>query len=103
MTHHNETHDANTDKRKRVFVSHAQVLPEEKRHTLSEQEKAYETACQKRGVWLEVFCPDDACFTGEEQVRVPVFCEDPKAKKSLWLDVFCPEDSCAVDASSKLT
>lgn len=27
MTHHIETHKANTETRKRVFVSHGQVLP----------------------------------------------------------------------------
>ena len=103
MTHHNEPHETNTSKSKRVFVSHAQVLSEDKRHSLSEQEKAYETSCQKKGVWLEVFCPDDACFTEEERPRVPVFCEDPKAKKSLWLDVFCPESRCEVDTSTGLS
>jgi hypothetical protein len=103
MTHHNKPHETNTAKRKRVFVTHAQVLSEDQRNTLSAQEKAYETACHKKGVWLEVFCPDDACFREEERVRVPVFCEDPKAKKSLWLDVFCPESSCEVDASTGLS
>ena len=103
MTHHNETHKANTETRKRVFVSHAQVLPKDKQHTLSEQEKAFETTCESRGVWLEVFCPDDTCFTEEEHVRIPVFCEDPKAKKSLWLDVFCPDSRCEIDESTWLT
>ena len=103
MTQHNDTHGTNMSKRKRVFVSDAQVLSEDKRHTLSEEEQAYETACRKRGVWLEVFCPEDACFTEDERVRIPVFCEDPQAKKSLWLDVFCPESRCEVDASTKAT
>ena len=103
MTHHNQPHETNTTKRKRVFIRHAQLLSEDKRHTLSEQEKAYEAACQKRGVWLEVFCPEDACFSEEEHVRVPVYCEAPQAKESLWLDVFCPDSSCEIDESSKLT
>jgi hypothetical protein len=103
MTHHNEPHKTNTPNPKRVFVRHAQVLSDDRHHTLSAQEQAYETACQKKGVWLEVFCPDDACFTEEERFRVPVYCEDPKAKKSLWLDVFCPDSSCEADASSKVT
>ena len=102
MTHHNQLHETNTTKRKRIFIRHAQLLSEDKRHTLSEQENAYETACQKRGVWLEVFCPEDACFREEERVRVPVYCEDPQAKESLWLDVFCPDSSCEIDESSKL-
>jgi hypothetical protein len=60
MTHHNETHKANTETRKRVFVSHAHVLPKDKHHTLSEQEKAFEATCESRGVWLDVFCPDSS-------------------------------------------
>ncbi len=103
MTHHNEPHETNASKRKRVFLRHAQVLSEDKRHSLSEQEKAYETACHKKGVWLEVFCPDDACFIEEERLRVPVSCEDPQAKKSFWLDVFCPENRCEVDTSTGLS
>ena len=102
MTHHNKSHKGNTETRKRVFVSHAQVLSDEKRKSLSEKEKDFETACEGRGVWLDVFCPDDACFTEEERVRIPVFCEDPKAKKSLWLDIFCPGESCEVSESTKL-
>ena len=103
MTHHNEIKTHNTEKQKRVFVKHAQVFSEEKRHTLSAKEKAYEKTCGEKGVWLELFCPDDACFTEEERVRIPVFCEDPQAKKSLWLDLFCPDDSCAVAESTKLS
>ncbi len=102
MTHHNETNPPNTQNRKRVFVKHAQVLADGKRQSLSEKEKAFEKTCEDRGVWLELFCPDDACFTEAERVRIPVFCEDPKAKKSLWLDLFCPDDSCEVVQSTKL-
>jgi hypothetical protein len=65
MAHHNETHKANTETRKRVFVSHAQVLPKDKHHTLSEQEKAFEATCESRGVWLDVFCPDSSCEIDE--------------------------------------
>jgi hypothetical protein len=65
MTHHNETHKASTETRKRVFVSHAQVLPKDKHHTLSEQAKAFETTCESRGVWLDVFCPDSRCEIDE--------------------------------------
>ena len=103
MSHHNDTHKTNTETRKRVFVSHAQVLPQDKHHTLSKEEQAYEKTCESRGVWLEVFCPEDACFTEEERVRIPVFCEDPKAKKSLWLDVFYPDSRCEIDESTRLT
>lgn len=57
------------ENRKRVFVKHAQVLSDETRHALSEKEKAYEKTCEDRGVWLELFFPDDACFTEVERAR----------------------------------
>lgn len=88
--------------RKRVFVTQARVIPEAERDTLTETEKNYEGSCKSQGVWLELFCPDNACFTEEERVNIPVFCDDPSAGKKLWLKLFCPEGSCEVNEASKL-
>jgi hypothetical protein len=97
-----DTNTTKTETRKRVFVTHAEVLSNKQRESLTEKEKAFERTCQERGVWLEIFCPDDACFTEEERVQIPVFCEDPEAKKKLWLNLFCPGDSCEVDEATDL-
>jgi hypothetical protein len=94
--------NASKETRKRVFVTRARLLSDEQRQSLSKKEKDFEKSCRDKGVWLELFCPDDACFTEEERIRIPVFCEDPKAEKKLWLDLFCPEGSCEVDQASKL-
>ncbi|MEJ2661640.1 MAG: hypothetical protein P8Z73_13080 [Desulfobacteraceae bacterium] len=102
MTHHHETHAKGTETTKRVFVSRAQVLPEENRGQLSEKEKEFESSCQEPGVWLELFCPDNECLSEGESFNVPVFCEDPKVKKSLVLELFCPYDSCDVAESTRL-
>jgi hypothetical protein len=102
MTHHNETPSNTADTPKRVFVTHARVLPQEKLGTLSDQEKAFEKSCSDRGVWLEIFCPDDACMTEEERISLPVFCEDPHVKKTVALELFCPGDSCEVVEPTKL-
>ena len=103
MTQPHETHTTKEmETPKRVFVSHARVLSEEQRGALSEQEQRFEKSCQDRGVWLELFCPDDACLTEEERFSVPVFCENPKVKKSVFLELFCPEDSCEVVESTRL-
>ena len=102
MTHHNETHSKGAETPKRVFVSRARVLSEDQRGGLSEQEQAIEKSCQDRGVWLELFCPDDACLSEAERFNIPVFCEDPKVKKNVVLDLFCPEDSCEVVESTRL-
>jgi hypothetical protein len=102
MTHHHETHSKGTETRKRIFITRAQVLPEEKRSELTEKEKEFEKSCQDRGVWLEIFCPDDACMAEEERIGIPVFCEDPKMKKRFFFELFCPEDSCLVTSPSQL-
>ena len=102
MTHHNETHSKGAETPRRVFVSRAQVHLEGKHGALSEQEKAFEKSCQDRGVWLELFCPDDACLSEAERFSIPVFCEDPKVKKNVVLELFCPGDSCEVVESTRL-
>lgn len=102
MNQPHENHTKGMESPKRVFVSNARVLPEAQRGALSEREKAFEESCQDRGVWLELFCPDDACLTEEERFSVPVFCENPKVKKHVFLELFCPEDSCEVVESTRL-
>ena len=70
--------------------------------SLSEKEKTFAKECKDKGVWLELFCPDDACFVEEERIKLPVFCEHPEHDHSLWLDIFCPGGSCEVTDSTKL-
>ena len=102
MTGQDKTQKNGTDNPKRVFVSRAQVLSKEKRSQLSVQEKAFEAQCQDRGVWLELFCPDDACLSEEERFSIPVFCEDTKVKDSIFFELFCPDDSCDVFEPTRL-
>lgn len=102
MTNRHETNEGRTEAPKRAFVSRAQVLPENKRGELSEQEKEFEKSCGERGVWLQLFCPDDLCLTEGERIRIPVFCEDPELKKSVYLELLCPGDSCEVFEPSGL-
>ena len=102
MAYHNETHSKGAETPKRVFVSRARVLSEEQRGKLSEQEQAFEKSAHDRGVWLELFCPDDACLTEEERFSIPVLCEDLKVKTSVVLGLFCPGNSCEVVESTRL-
>ena len=90
MAENNKTHSSEEETRKRVFVTNARVLSEEQRGTLSQVEKAFEDSCEDRGVWLELFCPDDACFSDEERIGIPVFCKDPDQVKSSGLRFFVP-------------
>ena len=103
MAENNTIHSSKEETRKRVFVSHAKVLTEAQRGALTEEEKAFEASCQARGVWLELFCPDNACFSEEERTKIPVFCKDPNAGKKLWLKLFCPDGSCDVSSSTQLS
>lgn len=102
MAENNKTNSSEKETSKIVFVTHAQVLSDEQHQKLSDEEKAFEATCKDRGVWLELFCPDDACFTEAERVNIPVFCTDPNAGKKLWLKLFCPSGNCEVTQASQL-
>ena len=102
MVENDKGNSSTKETRKRVFVTHARVLSEAQRQQLTEKEKAFEATCRERGVWLELFCPDDACFSEEERFHIPVFCEDPKAGKKLWLNLFCPAGSCEITSPIQL-
>jgi hypothetical protein len=102
MAENNKIQSSEKETRKRVFVANAKVLSEEQRGALSQVEKAFEDSCEDRGVWLELFCPDDACFSEEERIGVPVFCKEPDAGKNLWLKVFCPDGSCEITSPAQL-
>ena len=102
MADNNQTRSTENDSSKKVFVTNANVLSEEQRQSLTDEEKAFEASCTSRGVWLELFCPNDACFTEEEQINIPVFCTDPNAGKKLWLKLFCPSGECEVTQATQL-
>jgi hypothetical protein len=101
MVDNNHTQPSENETSKKVFVTSANVLSEEQRQSLTDEEKAFEASCTSRGVWLELFCPNDACFTEEERVNIPVFCEDPNVGNKLWLELFCPNGSCEVNEAHR--
>jgi hypothetical protein len=53
--------------------------------TLTEKEKVFARECQDKGIWLELFCPDGACFVEEERIKLPVFCGHPDHHHSRYL------------------
>ncbi|HEX5682370.1 MAG TPA: hypothetical protein VFX82_16180 [Desulfobacterales bacterium] len=87
---------------RRIYLPKARVLGQQELDSLSEKEKTFAKECKDKGIWLELFCPDDACLLEEERIKLPVFCENPKHDHSLWLDIFCPGGSCEVTDSTKL-
>jgi hypothetical protein len=87
---------------RRIFIPKARILSQDEVGSLTEREKTFEKECKDKGLWLEIFCPDDACLLEEERIRLPVFCEHPNHDHSLWLEIFCPGGSCEINESSKL-
>jgi hypothetical protein len=87
---------------RRIFLPKARSLSQDELGTLTEKETAFARECKDKGIWLELFCPDDVCSTEEERIKLSVFCEHPEHDHSLWLDIFCPGGSCDVNEPSKL-
>ena len=58
--------------------------------------------CEDRGLWLEVFCPEDRCLREEERIQLVDFCENSGEKHDAWLEAFCPEGSCEIFDASQL-
>ena len=55
-----------------------------------------------RDLWLDTFCPDDACLAEEEHLAVASLEAADTKRDEAWLEVFCPEDRCAAEAPSNI-
>jgi hypothetical protein len=71
-----------------------EVLPDRKRKAAA--------ASGRQGVWLEVPCPKEACFKGEDKVCIDVLPAGHESGRGLWLNVFCPESSCLITSGTDL-
>ena len=98
----NNTNEKEATSRKKVFLPKARALSSEEVNTLSDNEKAFAKECQDRGVWLEIFCPDDNCLLEEERMKLPIFCEDSAKKRDLWLEILCPDNNCEISGATHL-
>jgi muconolactone delta-isomerase len=101
MEHKNANEKEKTSPKK-VFFPKARALSNEEVDTLSAEEKAFAKECQDRGVWLEIFCPDDNCLLEGERMQLPIFCKDSKNRQDLWLEIFCPDNSCELSVATQL-
>ena len=91
-----------TPSRKTEFLPNNRVISGEDLTALSDKEKAFARDCEEKGVWLEVFCPEDKCLLEEERIKLVDFCEDTGEKHDLWLKVFCPDASCEISEHTQL-
>ena len=55
-----------------------------------------------RDLWLDTFCPDDACLAEEEHLAVASLEAADAKRDDAWLEVFCPEDRCAAEAPTNV-
>jgi hypothetical protein len=58
--------------------------------------------CEDRGLWLELFCPEDRCLRQEERIKLVDFCEIAGEEHDAWLEAFCPESSCEIFEATDL-
>jgi hypothetical protein len=76
------------------YFTNARVLSPSEIAALPGEKKKAAEATAKRGVWLEVHCPDGSCFDKNGKITLEAVGAEPKKGKGVWLNVFCPEDSC---------
>lgn len=86
----NDISEKNTAMRNKPFLPSAGALSAEEFKIYSDED------CEGRGLWLDVFCPEDRCLREEERIKLIDFCEDAEEKPDLWLETFCPESSCEI-------
>jgi hypothetical protein len=55
-----EKKEKSSDGPRRIYLPKARVLGQEELESLSEKEKTFAKECKDKGIWLELFCPDDA-------------------------------------------
>ncbi len=88
------------DSRFKVFIENARILPE---HEISElPEEKQKAVIGKRGIWVEVDCPEGACSVENDQITLPVGSISDKENKGVWLRLFCPDNQCSIDESTDL-
>ena len=51
-------------------------------------------------IWLDIFCPEDACLAEEERIALNT-CGKAEDRDGL-LEVFCPEESCEISSPTQL-
>ena len=98
----NNIFDKETASPKTVFVPNARALSNEALKTLPDKEKPFAQDCEDKGVWLELFCPDDSCLLEGERIKLVDFCEDTEERHDLWLKIFCPNGSCELTEYTQL-
>jgi hypothetical protein len=93
---------SDTNTRFKFFFPDARVLSEEEIAALPAEKKQSVETDAKKGVWLEVFCPDASCVRADGRISIPAEGIESAEKKGVWLNLFCPEGSCELREGTDL-
>ena len=86
----------------RFFFPDARCLSDTEISELPSAKRKRAEASGKKGVWMEVFCPDDSCLNNDGNIVIPVSNESSEEKRGIWVNLFCPEDQCLIQESTDL-
>jgi hypothetical protein len=93
---------SDTNTRFTFYFPDARVLSEAEIAALPAEKKQSVEADAKKGVWLEVFCPDASCVREDGRISIPAEGIESAEKKGVWLNLFCPEGSCELREGTDL-
>ena len=91
-----------TDARFTFFFPDARVLDDAEIAAIPADKKQAAEAAQKKGIWLEVHCPDASCVSDDGRITIPALGAESLEKNGMWLNIFCPEGSCELNQMTDL-
>jgi hypothetical protein len=83
------------------FLPDARLLGDEEIARLPAEKRQAVQSSGKKGIWLELTCPDPSCRDEKGNITIPTAASDT-GKEGLFLNLFCPDDSCRVDEPTDL-
>ena len=94
--------ELNSSARLKFFFPDARVLDDSEVAELPSEKLQSAHAAGKKGVWLEINCPDEKCLTSDGQITIPAAGPETVQKKGFFVKLFCPEDSCELTQMTDL-
>lgn len=86
----------------KFFFPDARVLSEVEIDSMPPEKKLAAEAGKKKGVWLEIHCPEGSCVGDNGRITIPAVGTESPEEKGIWLNLFCPEGSCELQESTQL-
>jgi hypothetical protein len=77
----------------KFFLPDARVLTESEINSLPAEKVQSVKATGRKGLWLEINCPDGSCLDSEGRITLPV---QESEDEGIFLNLFCPEGSCEI-------